>query len=645
MEIFNTSRIRFYELYKDALSFISQTYTNLSQQFTMASPMGQLLQVILGLGRMIMYFIEDSITELNINTASRSSSIKGLTTLTGHNPSRSMAARGLLKLTYKPGAKLDDGLGTTIIIPKYTKLSSSINGLTYTILLPGEEVRLSLTSPTDTIVVNIIQGTLEYQQATGTGEALQSFNFRSKKGASIDNYFVNIYVDGRLWPIYSSILDMVYNENSCLVKTGQTGGIDVFFGNGYNGKIPPAGSVIMAEYLITDGGSGNINTNDANIINNWKFLTSGYSLNGEKVDLNKVLNVSIYKDILFGTPDEPLYLTRLLTPNVSRSFVLANTNNYIYFLRKLNIFSIIDAIPGYSTFNDTFYSNKYNVEKTKLENLNQELLRARTLTGNNTEQINLLVAEINEQYIVVRDIETKLNNARKDDNTVYLFLIPDISKKITSGENYFSCNINTFKLTDNEKEAILDLIEESGQRVLTVDNAILDIFYPRFCVNMSLVTYEGFDIDTIKETIISTISDYFIKNTRRDRIPRSDLIKIVEAIEGVDSVNIWFDASSLNKNIYGDYKTYNSMGYDRKYGLDKYGDILLDRIILDAFGNEVYIKDVYPIIRGGFVNKNGKTYYDTTAYTQPGSINIEIRGTSKVDYNSLSNIALVKSLQ
>ena len=43
-----------------------------------------------------------------------------------------------------------------------------------------------------------------------------------------------------------------------MVKTGQTGGIDVFFGNGFNGKVPDLGSTILIEYLITDGEAGNI---------------------------------------------------------------------------------------------------------------------------------------------------------------------------------------------------------------------------------------------------------------------------------------------------------------------------------------------------------------------------------------------------
>ena len=132
MSIIKTARIRLSELYQDSINFIKQTYEDAGQYFTMASPMGQLLQVVLNIGRTILYYIEDSITELNINTASRSQSVKGLAGLTGHNSSRGVAARGTLRLFYN-GQKLDI-YGNTAVIPNYTRLTSTYKGLTYTVV-------------------------------------------------------------------------------------------------------------------------------------------------------------------------------------------------------------------------------------------------------------------------------------------------------------------------------------------------------------------------------------------------------------------------------------------------------------------------------------------------------------------------------
>lgn len=631
MEIFNTSRIRFNELYQDALNFVKVSYGNLGQHFTLASPMGQLLQVMLSYGRMILFYNEDSVTELNINTATRPQNIKGVASLTGHNPSRPMSARGTLILSYN-GQKIPSG--TNIIsIPNYALIANSQNGLTYTITLPGEEVLFDLTSVTNSIELNIVQGKIEYQQATGTGDPLQSYNFQNKKGASIDQYYVNVYVNGTKWEIVESIIDMSLQQNAVMVKTGQTGGIDLFFGNGYNGAIPPFGSTILVEYLITDGAAGNLNAMNNNLNNSWKFSSPGFALNGEQIDLNKFINVTIKNEIMFGAQEEPLYLTRLLAPNMSRSFVLANENNYIYFLRKLNIFTIIDAIPGFATFEDQYALDKYNQTKTVYEKINLEYRNLISTYGVASTQATAKKIELDNADQQLKFYINKLEEQKKDDNTVYLFLVPDVNKRIPSNENYYTCALNAFIMSDGEKLAILDLIEQSGQRILTVDNQILNLQFPKFTLNMSLILWEGTPYDTVRQNIISITSDYFLQNTRRDRIPVSDLIKIIEQIEGVDSVNVWFDASKDNLNI---YKTF--------YGIDDYGDIILERSVKDAFGNTVPIKDLYPLIRGGFENAQGTWYDDSLVKNKLSTLNIQVRGYTQKNMNSENNVAIVNSL-
>ncbi len=630
-QFFKTNRIRFSELFQDALNLLKATYEDVGQYFTVASPMGQLLQVTLHFGRMIFYYIEDVITELNINTASRPASVKGLAALTGHNASRALAARGTLRLSYN-GAKLDI-YGNTVTIPNYTQLTSNINGLTYTMVLPGEEIRLDLSSVTNYIDVNVMQGKIEYQQSTGTGDPLQSFNFQNKKGAGIDNYFVNVYVDGKRWEKRDSIFDMIFNEEAVIVKTGQTGGIDVFFGNGYNGMVPRLGSTILVEYLLTDGEPGNIKTPITETTTNWKFITRGYSLGAEDVDLNKILKVSIKNDIIFGTLEEPLYLTRLLAPHVSRSFTLANPNSYIYFLRKLNMFTIVDAIPGFATFEDKYALDKYNQARTTYETVSEQYRRLASTVGAASTQALNKKAELDKAQSEVYKWQSQLEEQKKDDNTVYLFLVPDVNKRISSSQNYYNCSLDSFSLSENEKTAILDMIEDSGQRIMTVDNAIMKLRYPKFVLNVSLITFEGFELDVIREQIISKTSEYFLKNTRRDRIPQSDLVRIIEGIDGVDSVMVWFEADKNNMNIYGN-----------GYGLDDYGDIILERFVYDAFGNKVSVKDIYPLIRGGFESNNGVYYDDNLDKNKLSTLNINLRGITPVDFNSKNNAAIISSI-
>ena len=637
---FKLTRLRFSELYTDALNFLKQSYKNFGQYFSVASPLGQLLQVVLNLGRMIIYYIEDSITELNILTATRPQSVKGLAVLTGHNPSRAIAARGTLKLTFSGNANVTNTPNTTsnvntIIIPNYTQLTCNLNNLSYTIILPTEELRMNLANMNSSVEVNVMQGVIEYQQATGNGTPLQSFNFQSKQGSGIDNYFVNVYVNGEQWRTVESILDMTFLEKACMVKTGQSGGIDIFFGNGYNGMIPEASSTILVEYLVTSGDQGNLDTLDVNLENVWKFSTPGYLTDGSNIDLNKYLNVSVQNNILFGTIDEPLYLTRLLAPHTSRSFVLANDINYLYFLKKLNKFSIIDAFKGFNTFEDKYNTDKLNQYSTEVSILtNQYQQNLRTL-GEDNPITQASKAELDNAISMKNFYESEVKKQKMDDNVIYLFLIPDISQRIGNGFNYFTAPLDVFKLSDYEKEAIYDLIEESGQRVITMDDHILDPIQTKFVVNMSLILWEGYNKDNIYENIITSLSDYFISNTRRDRIPVSDLIKIVENIDGVDSVNIWFEPDKENINV-----------YKINYGIDEFGDIILTRDVQDANGNIQAVGDIQPLIRGGFESLNG-IYYNDVLYQQIndnyeqnqkyGNVNIYVRGYTKQTTNSLLN--------
>ena len=632
MSIFKSSRIRLSELFQDSINFLKATYESVGKHFTMASPMGQLLQVILSLGRMILFYIEDSITELNINKASRPDNVKGLASLTGHNPSRGQGARGTLRFKYN--GKPIEMYGNTVVIPNYTKLVSNLNGLVYTIVLPTEEIRLDLTSINNYVDVNIVQGTIEYQQSTGTGDPLQSFNFQAKKGAYIDNFFVNVFVNGEIWDKVDSILDMTYQQKAVMIKTGQTGGIDIFFGNGYNGQVPPMGSTILVEYLLTDGEDGNITIPTSQTQNNWKFETSGYSLNSDEIDLNKVINVTIEKDILFGSLDEPVFLTRLLAPHMSRSFVLANAENYIYFLRKLNMFTIIDAIPGFATFEDKFALDKLNQAQTKWEQVNEEYRVLLATVGAESDKTLQKKNELDNAKSQVTYWRGVVEAQKQDDNTVYLFLVPDVNKRIAANENYYTCSLDSFKLSDSEKRGILDLIEESGQRVITVDNAILELKYPKFVLNLSLIIFEGFEISGIRESIISKTSEYFLKNTRRDRIPASDIVSIIEGIDGVDSVSVWFDAAKDNFDIYK----------NGTYGLDNYGDIILERYVEDAFGNKVPVKDIYPLIRGGWESYRGIYYDDSIEASKLSNVNIQIRGITQVDLNAKTNKTIVTNI-
>ena len=126
LKIFRLNRIRFQELWDDATNWIRRTYNQTQEQFTIASPFSQLLYVILHMGRMIFYYIEDSITGLNIRTAYRPDQIRGLMRLAGHNSSRPISARAG--------------------IPNKTTVKSKVNGASYILLFNSDTAKITMSA-------------------------------------------------------------------------------------------------------------------------------------------------------------------------------------------------------------------------------------------------------------------------------------------------------------------------------------------------------------------------------------------------------------------------------------------------------------------------------------------------------------------
>ena len=342
-------------------------------------------------------------------------------------------------------------------------------------------------------------------------------------------------------------------EECAMIKTSVNGGLSVFFGNNQFGMPPALGSRIRITYIKTRGSAGNIGGKQLDI----KFSTEGADSSGEQVDLNEILSLNIVRNPNFGSDSEDPNFTRLIAPYQSNSFVLANPNNYIYYLSKYDFWSFIDA---------------YNTK--------------------------------NDQYL-------------DDDNIIYLFLIPDVKKKLTSDLDYFSIPEVEFSMTDAEKEQTLEIINKSGRQVVTAEVRIKDPIIRRYALNIVVRWFANYDKDAIRIEIRKNLDEYFLNVNRRDRIPRSDIISIIENVEGIDSVNVFFISEQNEEAIR------NGFYFVPVYGTDPVTDqkVLIEnkkivltadedpQLGLDSFGDVIIENDELAIIRGGWKDRNG-TYYE-----------------------------------
>lgn len=545
---FKKTKVQAAQLLHQTYDYVAQKFGQSDKTFSQGSAYGQILSVISQLSTMITYFIEDSVTEQNILTASRPQSIYGLARLAGHNATRAIAAQGEISFTV---SKRPEITGDQIIIPNFTTIKCKNNNKTYMLNLIDDQMRVNITSGT-TYSAQVIQGELQTQVYTGNGNPLQSFTAITKGSVLVDNFYIKVFVNGVQWKKYESLYDIPRDGLGYLVKTGISGGIDIYFGNSNFGKMPPSGAEIRVEYLQTSGVAGNLLEGD-DVEFEWTEV--GYSIVGEEVDLNETFTTKMSKFITFGANPENTALTRLIAPKTSRSFVLANPDNYIIFLEKFNYFGVVDA---FTTFDD--------------DNLD-------------------------------------------DDNIIYLFLIPDITKRITSSQNYFTIPTSYFTLTSYEQDKVLNVIEDSGSKIVTTVVKILQPVIKRYVINISLAIFEGYSSDDIKNTIIDKLSQYFLKLRRRDLIPASDLIAIIENINGVDAVNLSF----VSEENEADKKANPSS--TTLIGLDEMGDITINR-------------DEVIVIKGGWTDRNGITYSDGIYSDKPCSVNIIVKRVSKNNLNA-----------
>ena len=117
-------------------------------------------------------------------------------------------------------------------------------------------------------------------------------------------------------------------------------------------------------YLVSDGSLGNIFRRTQN---DWTFIDDVIDGNGQTLDITKVFDISIYTDINFGADKEDLQFTKAILPIVTNNAVMALPQHYTYEIKKLGVFSHVNAYEASGTI---FISVTPNVNLFKNQSSN-----------------------------------------------------------------------------------------------------------------------------------------------------------------------------------------------------------------------------------------------------------------------------------
>jgi hypothetical protein len=620
------NQITFNRLYQQIISSLKKTYKRGNNIFTLASPSGQILQVLTELYQLNMLYIQNVQNSFNYAETTSNTNIdfmRNMARVGQYNPSRSTSAVGTISLSIRGGVNISEEINSSkIVFSNRQRLRCTKNNLDYILNLSDDELLFNLSNNND-IILSVIQGEyIDNLVFTGSGEINQSVSIPKPSNIQdIDNFEFKVFVNDQLWTRKLHKYDLLLNEKAYVAYTGFNGGIDIIFGNSDEGMIPELGSIIRVEYLLTNGSDGNLQNTQ---INEFKFIDQPTNEFGDEINIDNIYDINVIEELSFGTNGDDADFIKRILPYASSNFVLSGPDQYKFFLMRLGLFSIIDV----------YTTDKSSVSLIKdiyhLAKKNTDLLNTIS-TADNTSTLKQLVKSNLDEIVLLR----KMLLQDGGENIINLVLVPNIELYygIETDSNYFTIDESLFILSDLDKQRILSYLTKEGIQVISNEVRIIDVVLKKYIINVTTRIYDDATETNVINNIINTISTYFTTQMRRDRIPPSDIIRLLDELNDIDSVDVSFiskDDETYHKEflvkaaqfklqnerfpenteiIMSDGNTYDE---NRTIGLDPIlGDILIE-------------KDQIPIIRGGFTDRYNN-YYNT----QPGdgifsSVNVMI---------------------
>jgi len=560
--------------------FLKKEHNKGSILYSPASPYGQILSVLENLHQLSFLYLKNSIVQFDLSEPNSLNEriIRNAAIFAGHIPGRNISSTGNLKLTVKPGIDLEKELkGSRVTFMNRNELKNKTNSLDYSLNLGQDKITYMVNKNTQ-IFLPIIQGKFKTTNFTGTGNINQTFQVALAGRQDIENFNYEVLVNGSYWTIKKHLYDLKPNEEACVVRTGFNGGIDIIFGNGGFGAVPSIGATIAVTYLVSDGADGNI---FRRTFNDWKFLDDAIDGFGGTVDAAKIFDVAIFNDINFGANKENVTFTKNILPIVSNNFVLGLPQQYAYEIKKLGVFSHV--------------------------------------------------------------------NAYEDLGIVYIVATPNIRLFKNQNADYFAVSTRAFELDRYEKSKIDKYLRTNGNIQITKKYRIDSPTLSYYIMNVFIIRYSDSTDDSVQSQIIDAVSEYFLNFSRIDRIPKSDLVKVISNINDVHSVDVQFIAKKNEEYHREEMKRIenqkmNSTKFDVNISANKNKDIPVPNsgievvktnpdykpnatIGLDpVLGDIIFEPKEIPIIRGGWYDRNGIYFSDDMMSNGLRSINIIKKG-------------------
>lgn len=290
-----------------------------------------------------------------------------------------------------------------------------------------------------------------------------------------------------------------------------------------------------------------------------------------------------------------------------------NENTYFLFNNLLQDISG-EEVDGNAVFNLTFNSKDAIIAGTNSESISQ----VRQMIGLNSRSLVLASPE-NYKSIINKFSFCGYNRtwSEKGSMVVNSLIMKNYKLLLNEDKTYFDLNEQDFKLTDQQKNSIINSIEKTGNQLAGVTYKIFDPELCKYALYIYLKLKSGnHDKNYITSKIRNLIAEFFTDINSDIFIPKSDIIQLIKNnISEIDGVDLYF-LSELNETAIqtGQY-------IETQYNYDQVTNSYKKKVIshylypgenpnlgLDEHGNIYLQSDVhFPVLMGGwdYINSNG----------------------------------------
>jgi hypothetical protein len=561
----NLTEISFGKVKGEIESYLRTEYSKSGVVYSNASPFGQVLSVVENLYQLSILYLKNSIKQFDMldPLAVNSRAIRNAAIYAGHIPARSVSSTGTLKFTVKTSIDIPKEIpGSKLTIVNRSSIKNKTNGLEYAVNIGTDQITYQVNTTTQ-FFVSIIQGKWETKNFTSSGEQNQTFQVKIRGRKEVENFNYEVLVNGEYWSVKKHLYDLLPDESACVIRTGFESGIDVIFGNSGFGAIPQIGSLIEIKYLISDGSNGSI---FRRTLNDWTFLDQPLDGNGGSLDVSNLFDISIYNDINFGADTETLQFTKNILPIVSNNFVLGLPQQYAYQIKKLGVFSHVNA---YERFGTIFIVATPNIKLFKSQN-------------STYFDINISAFDLDDYE------KSKIDRYLRTGGNIQLTR----RYKITSPTlSYYVMNVFIMTYSDAKDDSVDSQIYEKISEYFLNLNRIDRIPKSDLIQTLSSIG----DIHSVDVTFASRKNEEYHKQALLDDLNRRN------SFAAKDSAQVSRPLPTYNPNT--------SLGLD------------------NILGDIVFEPSEIPIIRGGWYDRSNFFYSDDLKDSGLKSVNIIRKGT------------------